>query len=112
MNAPTRFRLLALVVAFLAFRSFLESRDLVGVLADLPRADVKVIVSQLEEWSAPKLSREIVIRELPGGRMSGWVKESDDSWSVTVFTNVAGSWHKNEWMLVEKDSGKLPWTAP
>jgi hypothetical protein len=103
MNASSVARLLAAIFVLLAFGIYLTSRDSIGVLVNLPPNEVKAIVSQVEEWSSPKLFREIVIREVPDGNMSAWVRESGDRWSVTLFTNVAGSWRKARWALVEKD---------
>jgi hypothetical protein len=93
----------AVIVAGLMFISYLGIRDRVKVECDLPRKDVKEIVGRLEEWSAPKLFRQM---EIEGGRdrqVHASVREPGERWSVTVFSNSESGWKKVGWFLAKAD---------
>ena len=103
MKASTSKRLTLVFVAILMFVSYLATRDTIKVEAALPRKDVKAIVAGIQEWSSPKLFRQIVIRTQEDGMVSAWVREPGEHWSVTVFSNSVGVWKKVNWYLLNTD---------
>ena len=107
MSRSASNRLLAIVVASLLFLSYLAMRDTIRVEGDLSRKDVKAIVSGMQEWSSPKLTRRIEIRPGDKGTMTAWVRERGNRWSVTVYSNSVGSWRKCGWYLFEEDWSKV-----
>ncbi|SPE50041.1 hypothetical protein SBV1_1020006 [Verrucomicrobia bacterium] len=106
MSLSTPKRLFVVVVAGLAFVSYLGMRDTVQVECELPRKDVRAIISGLEEWSAPKLFRHIEIERGRDGLVFGSMREPGGHWSVTVFTNQTGVWKKCGWCLLGEDKGE------
>jgi hypothetical protein len=96
-------RLLLIVLAAVAFASYRAMRDSVRVEAKLSRSDLKTIIGGAEEWSCPKLFRQIEVKPAPDGAMSAWIREPGERWSVTVFSNSASGWKKVSWYLLGTD---------
>src|SRR5437868_10589297 len=94
MSPSTSKRLFALVAVTLLFVSYLLTRDSVRVKGNLPKHTVKQIVSQAEEWSAPKLFRHIEVEAKDTDLILATIRGQRGHWSVTVFTNPAGVWKK------------------
>ncbi len=113
VRSGTTDRLAIALVGLLIFLACLLRPDAIADLANLSPHEVDGIVSKVEEWSSPKWSREIVLRNTldRSGNVAAWVREADDRWSVTVFTNVSGSWRKFGWALMERD-GEVRWPVP
>lgn len=105
MRSGTTDRLAIALVGLLIFLACLSRQDAVADLANLAPNEVDGMVSNVEEWSSPKWSRGIVLRNTSdrAGNVAAWVREADYRWSVTVFTNVSGSWRKFGWALAERD---------
>ena len=105
MRSGTTDRLAIALVGLLVFLACLSRKDAIADLANLAPHEVDRMVSNVEEWSSPKWSREIVLRNTSdrSGNVAAWVREADDRWSVTVFTNISGSWRRFGWALVERD---------
>jgi hypothetical protein len=106
MRSGTTDRLVIALVGLLVFPACPSRKDAIADLVNLAPPEVDGIISNVEEWSPPKWSREIVLRNTSdrSGNVAAWVSEADDRWSVTVFTNVSGSWRKFGWALVERDA--------
>lgn len=110
MSGSASKRRFAVVVAVLAFVSYLGMRDTVQVKGDVPRKDVKAVVAGVEEWSSPKLFRHIEVSRGPhreDNLLIAQVREPGYRWSITVFTNYAGAWRKCAWFLCEEDRASL-----
>ena len=107
MSASTSKRLFALVGVDVLFVSYLLTRDSVRVKGNLPKHTVKQIVSQAEEWSAPKLFRHIEVEAKDTDLILATIREPRGHWSVTVFTNSAGVWKKCGWYLVGEDKAGI-----
>lgn len=101
--APTSKRLFYFFAVALLFVSYLLTRDNVLVQGDLPPQTVKQIVSQAQEWSAPKFFRHIEVEAKDHDTILATVREPRNHWSVTVFTNSAGVWTKCGWYLLAED---------
>jgi hypothetical protein len=102
MKASTACRLIAAVAGLLVFGAYLSDRDTIRVEGNLSPTELETIVSNVEEWSAPKLFRTIEVRRAPDGCRTAWVREPGNRWSVTVFTNRLGTWQKFHWYLLEE----------
>jgi hypothetical protein len=109
MHAFRSKRLFAVVVACLALVSYLGMRDTIKAPGHISKEDVGAVALGAQEWSSPKLFREIEV--------SRWrrdtnvllveIREGKHRWSVTCFTNHAGDWKKFAWVLVEEDRTAL-----
>jgi hypothetical protein len=98
------YKVVALIfVALMLFVAYRANRDTVKVQAPLAPNDVKTIVRGIQEWSSPKLFRQITILTERDGLVSAWVREPGERWSATVFSNSAGTWTKTAWFLVSAD---------
>ncbi len=113
MSSGTFGRLAIALVGLLIVLACLARRDAIADLANLSPNELEAIVGKVEEWSSPKWSREIVLRKTAdrSENVAAWVREANDRWSVTVFTNISGSWRKFGWVLVEKN-GEVTMQAP
>ena len=100
-------RLVFVVVLVLAAFSYVRMRDSIRVEAHLSPRELKTIISGIQEWSRPKMFRQINVRREAEGNVAAWVREPGDRWSVTVFTNESGAWKRFAWFLASADNSAV-----
>ena len=93
-------RLLAIGVLLLAFVFYLHTRDTVHVNGDFSPEEQQQIIAGIQEWSAPKIFRHIVIGWTHWDTVEARVREPGNHWSVTEFMKVSGHWQKCRWYLL------------
>lgn len=107
MTIAANKRLYAVLMVSVLFVGYVCIRDTIRVEAGVSAPEAMEMIGMAQEWSAPKFFRHIQVRQAKEGRVAVWIREPKNSWSVTVFSDISGSWKKESWYLAEEDKVKL-----